>query len=126
MALRTIDAPGSPSSPFYAQAVDVLGAQRVLYTSGQVPAASDGTVPAGFEDQARLAWANLLSQLSAAGMTLDHLVKVTIFLADRAHLDAHRRIYDEVLGGRRIAVSTVFAGLVNEDWLVEIEGVAAV
>ena len=126
MPLRTIDSPNAPSSPFYAQAVEVSGLQRIIYTSGQVPATSDGTIPAGFEDQARLAWANLSSQVEAAGMTLDNLVKVTVFLADRTYRKACGSISDEVLAGRRIAFSTVCVGLLDKNWLLEIEGVAVV
>ena len=39
--------------------------------------------------------------LRAADMTLDNLVKVTIFLSDRKYIADYRRIRDEALGGRR-------------------------
>jgi enamine deaminase RidA (YjgF/YER057c/UK114 family) len=123
--LRPVDAEGAPSSPYFARAVEVTGARRLLYTSGITPTAGDRVAPEGFEDQARLAWANLLAQLIAAGMTPDNLVKVTVFLADRAHRAAAADIHDAVLAGRRVAVSTVIAGLVDARWLIEIEAVAA-
>jgi 2-iminobutanoate/2-iminopropanoate deaminase len=55
-----------------------------LYISGQAgidPAT--GALPAGdFEAEARQAFANLRTVLEAAGSGLDHVAKVTCFLAD--------------------------------------------
>ena len=125
MPARTIDAAEAPSSPFFAQAVEVTGARRILFTSGLTPTEGDWQVPEGFEAQAQLAWRNLFAQLARAGMTPDHLVKVTVYLADRAFRIPNANIYDAMLAGRRIAVSTIIAGLVDERWLLEIEAVAA-
>ena len=124
MMRREVDAPETPASPFYAQSLEVTGARRLLFVSGQVPS-RNGVVPADFETQARLAWANLFAQLRAADMGPENLVKVTIFLSDRQHVEGHRTVYDEVLAGRRITVSTVIAGLVETGWHIEIEGIAA-
>jgi enamine deaminase RidA (YjgF/YER057c/UK114 family) len=125
MMKREVDAPDVVSSPFYGQSVEVTEARRLLFVSGQVPWTIDRTVPDGFEEQARLAWSKLFAQLRAAGMGPENLVKVTIFLSDRAHVEGHRNVYDEVLAGRRIAVSTVIAGIVETPWHIEIEGIAA-
>lgn len=125
MIKREIDSPDVVSSPFFAQSVEIAEARRLLFVSGQVPMTKDRAVPEGFEAQARLAWANLFAQLRAAGMGPENLVKVTIFLSDRAHVEGHRNVYDDVLAGRRIAVSTVIAGIVESEWLIEIEGIAA-
>ena len=43
----------------YPQAVEVVGARRLLFVSGQIPVRADGTLPKEFKDQARLAWANV-------------------------------------------------------------------
>lgn len=125
MISRSVDATDAPASPYFAQAVEVVGARRLLYTSGLTPTEGDWVAPEGFEQQARLAWRNLFAQLTAADMTPDNLVKVTIFLADRAHRGASADVYDAVLEGRRIAVSTIIAGLADPRWLIEIEAVAA-
>lgn len=125
MKAVAVDAVDAPSSPYFAQAVEVTGARRVLYTSGLTPTEGDWVAPEGFAEQARLAWRNLFAQLAAAEMTPDDLVKVTVFLADRAYRSENADIYDEMLSGRRIAVSTIIAGLVDARWLIEIEAVAA-
>jgi enamine deaminase RidA (YjgF/YER057c/UK114 family) len=125
MDARAIDAADAPSSPYFAQAVEVVSARRVLYTSGLTPTEGDWVAPEDFASQARLAWRNLFAQLAAAGMTSDNLVKVTIILADRAYRGESADIFDAMLAGRRIAVSTIIAGLVDARWLIEIEAVAA-
>jgi enamine deaminase RidA (YjgF/YER057c/UK114 family) len=125
METRTVDAADAPSSPFFAQAVEVVGARRLVYTSGLTPTEGEWVAPESFADQARLAWRNLFAQLAAAGMSPDNLVKVTVILADRAHRSKNADIYDAILAGRRIAVSTIIAGLVDPRWLIEIEAIAA-
>jgi 2-iminobutanoate/2-iminopropanoate deaminase len=125
MNLRPINAPDAPPSVGYAQAMEVTGATRILYVSGQIPAARDGTVPESFEDQARLVWQNVIAQLRAADMTLDNLVKVTIFLSDRKYTADYRRIRQEVLQGRQIGLTTIITGIFDERWLLEIEAIAA-
>ncbi|MCC2690707.1 MAG: tdcF [Rhizobiaceae bacterium] len=126
MKLRSINAPDAPQPRGgYAQAMEVTAATRILYVSGQIPSAPDGNVPERFEDQCRLAWQNVIAQLAAADMTLDNLVKVTIFLSDRKHIPDYRRVRQEVLEGRQIGLTTIITGIFDEAWLLEIEAVAA-
>lgn len=126
MRLTPFNAPDAPQPVGgYAQAMEVTGASRILYVSGQIPAAVDGSVPERFEDQARLCWANVIAQLRAAGMTLDNLVKVTIFLSDRKYTADYRKVRIEVLEGRQIGLTTIITGIFDERWLLEIEAVAA-
>ena len=125
MAVRSINSEAAPESVGgYSQAVETRGTTRRLYISGQVPLARDGTLPSSFRDQARQVWANIEAQLAAAEMTLDHLVKATIFLADRAHILENREVRREVLGGRAPALTVIIAGIFDEAWLLEIEAIA--
>ena len=88
MQRRDINAPDAPAPvSAYTQAVEVTGATRTLYISGQVGIGPDGKVPDDIVAQSRLAWANLTAQLRAAGMTLDHVVKVVTILPDAADLE---------------------------------------
>ncbi|NGN39447.1 RidA family protein [Mesorhizobium sp. CGMCC 1.15528] len=126
MKLKPINAPDAPQpAGGYVQAIEVTGASRTLYISGQIPVAADGSVPEKFEDQARLAWQNVIAQLRAADMTLDNLVKVTIFLSDRKYTADYRRVRNEVLEGRQIGLTTIITGIFDESWLLEIEAIAA-
>jgi enamine deaminase RidA (YjgF/YER057c/UK114 family) len=125
MRTRVLEADdAAPAVGGYAQALEVTGAARTLYISGQVPVAADGSLAAGFAEQCRQAWANVEAQLRAAGMGLDNLVKVTTFLASRAHAMENREIRQEILGGRRVAVTVIVAGIFDEQWLIEIEAIA--
>ncbi len=125
MKTRSLNAPDAPAPVGgYAQAVDVTGAQRMLFVSGQIPVAKDGTVPNGFEAQCRQAWANLKAQLQAADMTLDNVVKITMFLADRKDGLVSRAIRQEMLGDRRPALTVIITGIFDAAWLLEIEAIA--
>jgi enamine deaminase RidA (YjgF/YER057c/UK114 family) len=124
-SLREIGAAGAPASPTYAQAVEVTGFSRLLFVSGQVPATPGGTVPADFAGQARLAWANLVAQLQAAGMGLDNLVRVTVYLSDRKYIADYRATRDTALGGRRVGLTCIVCDIFDPAWLLEIEGIAA-
>lgn len=126
MDIRSINANGAPAaSGSYAQAVDVRGCERLLFVSGQIPVAQGGDVPAGFDAQCRLVWRNVEAQLAAAGLGLDHLVKVTTYLSDRRYREANGAIRREVLGARTPALTVVIAGIYDEAWLLEIEAIAA-
>lgn len=124
--IRPLTGDGSPPvQGSYPQAVEVTGASRWLYLSGQIPVAPDGSLAADFTGQCRQVWANVETQLHAAGMTLDNLVKVTTFLASRDHALQNRQVRLEVLAGRQPALTVIVTGLFDEAWLVEIEAVAA-
>ncbi|MDQ6433045.1 RidA family protein [Mesorhizobium sp. LHD-90] len=125
MKLRPVNAPDAPTAPTYHQAMEVSGASRILFISGQIPVTTDGSIPENFADQSRLAWKNVIAQLTAAGMTLDNLVKVTIFLSDRKYIADYRSTRDEALGGRKVALTTIITGIFDENWLLEIEAIAA-
>jgi len=126
MPRRDINASDAPQPVGgYSQAVEVTGARRIVFVSGQIPVTTDNKVPAEFEAQGRQAWANLIAQLHAADMTLDNLVKVTIFLSDRKYIPEYRRVRQEVLAGRPTGLTTIITGIFDEKWLLEIEGIAA-
>lgn len=117
--------PIHPTGDAYAQACEVSGASRLLFVSGQVPADGEGHVPADYRSQYRLAWANVEAQLKAAGMGFGNLVKVTIFLSDRALIAQSAGLRKEILGEHSPALTIVIAGIYDAAWLLEIEAVAA-
>jgi 2-iminobutanoate/2-iminopropanoate deaminase len=112
-----------PASP-YSQAVEVTGASRILFISGQIGAEPDGTTPPSTAAQARLAWRNLAAQLAAAGMGFDNLVKVTTIIPDATDIPASRAARAEALGDRRPASTLIVGGLANPAWRIEIEAIA--
>jgi enamine deaminase RidA (YjgF/YER057c/UK114 family) len=121
--IESADAPKAVGG--YAQGVTLEGAKKLAFISGQIPVDRDGNVPSVFSAQARLAWRNVEAQLTAAGMSFDNLVKVTIFLGDRSHAVENRKIRQEMLGERTPALTVIITGIFDEAWLLEIEVVAA-
>jgi enamine deaminase RidA (YjgF/YER057c/UK114 family) len=66
------------------QGVEVTGAQRVLYLSGQTSNAADGS-PMHEGDlvaQFRLAWSNLKDALAAADMDPTNIVRLNMYTTD--------------------------------------------
>ena len=125
MQRRDLNAPDAPQPvAAYTQAIEVTGASRTLYISGQVGERMDGTMPADIGEQSRLAWQNLEAQLKAAGMTLDNLVKITTILPNHGDVAAARERRSAVLGDRRPASTLIVGGLANPAWKIEIEGIA--
>jgi 2-iminobutanoate/2-iminopropanoate deaminase len=113
-----------PPASAYSQAVEVSGATRTLFISGQLGTEIDGTTPPSIEEQATLAWRNLGFQLEAAGMTFDNLAKVTMYFREPDDIPASRPARAEALGNRRPASTVLIASLTNPAWKTEIEAIA--
>jgi enamine deaminase RidA (YjgF/YER057c/UK114 family) len=116
----------NPTGVSYAQAHLVENPTRWLFVSGQIPVDAKEEVPAAFEDQCRLVWRNVEKQLLAAGMNLQDLVKVTVFLSDRRYREANYKVRHDVLGGHSPALTIIIADIYDAAWLLEIEAIAAV
>lgn len=121
MKLKSI---GANTSNAFAEACEVSEFSRLLFVSGQIPQQGDH-IPEDYVSQYLLAWANVGCQLRAAGMTLDNVVKATIFLSDRELIAQSVGLRHSVLGDRTPAITIVLAGIYDERWLLEIEAVAA-
>jgi reactive intermediate/imine deaminase len=68
-------------------AADGLGTPAVdagdyLYVSAQWPRRQDGSVPTNFADQVRQSLQNIKSAIEAAGLNMDHVVYVQVYLQD--------------------------------------------
>ena len=114
-----------PMSGKYSHGVQVDGAQRMVFVSGQVPWGNEhGRVPETFEAQCRMVWRNVLAVLSEAEMGIRNLVKVTTYLSDRQYRALNAKIREEVLGDHAPALTVVIADIYAENWLLEIEAVA--
>jgi enamine deaminase RidA (YjgF/YER057c/UK114 family) len=123
---QRVDVPGvrEPAGGFV-HATIVPAGSDLLFISGQTPEDLDGSVPADFEGQARMAWRNVERTLEAAGFALDHVAKVNMYIRDRVYREANRVVRNEVLGDRRPALTVLVTDHWDEEWLIEIEVVAA-
>ncbi|MEQ1808428.1 MAG: RidA family protein [Terricaulis sp.] len=109
----------------FAEANEISNFSRLLFISGQVPSDANGKVPSDYPSQYRLAWSNIEAQLMAAGMALDNIVKVTIFLSDRSLVAESTGLRPAILGDGTPAVTIIICGIYHKSWLLEIEAIAA-
>ncbi len=104
-------------------------AGRTIYISGQVAWDAEGRVvgQGDFAAQTRQVFENLKAALAAASATLEHILKITVFVVDVSQVQTFRAIRDEYFGGDPPASSLVqVSQLVLPDLLVEVEAIAVV
>jgi enamine deaminase RidA (YjgF/YER057c/UK114 family) len=116
-----------PIVPFYSQGMEVAGAKRMLFVSGQVGMRPDGTPGDGIEEQAQLAVANLRAVLAEAGMTSANIVKNTIYLTDASLFEGFAKAAGASLPSPPPATTLLIVkALASPALLVEIEAIAVV
>ncbi|MBD2866031.1 RidA family protein [Paenibacillus oceani] len=98
----------------------------LIFTSGQIPLDSEGKlVEGGIEEQTHQVFRNLTGVLEAAGATLSHTIKATVFIKDMNQFATVNEIYASYFGEHKPARSTVEVARLPKDVLVEIELIAA-
>ena len=105
----------------YSQAIDC---GSFLVTSGQVPCAptTGAVVPGGIQEQTRQVFRNIKAIVEAAGLTMDNVVKTTVFLQHMSDFAAMNAVYAEFFTeGQYPARSAVEVGALPRGALVEIE-----
>lgn len=109
----------------YSHAIE---AGNLLFCSGQTPIdpATSQLVKGHIEEQTRQALANVAAVLKARGLTLQHVVKSTVFLKNFGDFQRMNAVYSEVFAGHKPARSTVEVSRLPMDCLVEIEVVAEI
>ena len=109
----------------YSQAVKANG---FLYISGQLPIvpATGEFVSSDVAEQAEQCVKNLIAILAEAGMTLDNVVKCTVFLTDIADFGRVNEVYAKYFKAPYPARSAFAITALPKGGLVEIEAIAAV
>lgn len=107
----------------YSQAVDC---GSFLVTSGQVPfdPATGEFVPGGIAEQTRQVLANIREVLAAAGLTMDNVVKTTVFLQNMGDFAAMNAVYAEFFTAEMPARMCYEVAALPMGALVEIDAVA--
>ena len=108
----------------YSQAIEVNG---FVYTSGQLPINSETGEFAGsdIKSQTEQSLKNVKAILEEAGLTMQNVVKTTVFLADMADFAAMNEVYSSYFSEPYPARSAVAVKTLPKAALVEIECVAA-
>ncbi|MDR2267427.1 MAG: RidA family protein [Christensenellaceae bacterium] len=97
----------------------------MIFLSGQLPLnAENGCMPDGIEEQTRQVLENIKFVLEAQSLSLESIVKTTVFLKDMSHFAKMNGIYDKYFRAPYPARSTVQVAALPKDALIEIECIA--
>jgi 2-iminobutanoate/2-iminopropanoate deaminase len=122
---QAISAPDAPNpAGAYSPA---LRAGDLLFISGQVPIdpATGQLVQGDAAIQARRVMDNLGALLKAAGLSFDHVVRTTVFLADMNDFAVMNEVYASYFTEPRPARATVQVARLPRDARIEIDAIAS-
>ena len=124
MERKAFTAAGAVSVGPYSHAVEAGG---FVYLSGQTPmdSTTKKLAEGGIAEQTKQCFVNLGNVLAAAGLTMDNVVKVTVFLTDMANFSAMNEVYKDQFTAPYPARSTVGVKELPLGALVEIEMTAS-
>ena len=107
----------------YSQAIKV---GNLVYTSGQIPInpATGNFVEGGIKEQTRQSLTNIKAILEGTGLSMNNVVKTTVFLADMNDFAEMNSVYAEFFSEPYPARSAVAVKTLPKGALVEIEVVA--
>ena len=128
---RFLNPPAIPAPRGYTHVVETVGPGRTIYISGQLGMTADGKFAGAagdFRAQAVQCFENLKSALAAVGATFEHVVKVTSYFVDIAHISIYLEVRDQYVDTAAPPASTAIqiAKLAHEGALFEIEAIAVV
>lgn len=121
---EVIQIPGAPAPiGSYSQAILVNG---TLYVSGQIPADPETgeLVTESIEASTHQVMKNILALVTEAGMTIDNIVKCSIFLKDLENFDSMDEIYASYFRSLPPARETVQVSRLPKDVDIEISCIA--
>lgn len=120
-AIATKNAPAAIGP--YSQAIEV---GDMVFVSGQLPVdpATGEFVPGGVRELTRRSLTNIKNILAATGLTMEHVVKTTVFLADMADLAEMNEAYASFFEGVAPARSAMAVKTLPKGARVEIECIA--
>ena len=107
----------------YSQAIEV---GNLVFTSGQLPIdPATGAFPeGGIKEQARQSLLNIQAILKEAGLTMNNVVKTTVFMADMGDFADMNGVYAEFFSEPYPARSAVAVKTLPKGAMLEIEVVA--
>lgn len=119
--IATTNAPGAIGP--YSQAIKV---GDMLFISGQIPVnPATGEIPEGITAQTQQSIDNIKAILAEAGMSMDNVVKTTVFLADMSLFVPMNEVYATNFTAPFPARSAVAVKELPKQVLVEIETIAS-
>ena len=125
---KTVEAAGAPAAigP-YSHAVLAGPGARLLFCSGQIPLDPDSgeLVGASAAEQARRCLENLRAVCEAAGTTLDHALRLTVYMTDLAAFAEVNDVYGSFFDADPPARVAVGVAQLPRGAYVEIDAIVA-
>lgn len=122
--MEVVNVPGAPDAigP-YCHAMKV---GNLMFCSGQTPLDPDTMqlVGTNIEEQTKRVLENLSIVLSGENLTLENVVKTTVYLKEMSDFQGMNKIYEEMFQGHKPSRTTISVKQNPLDALVEIECVA--
>src|SRR3954470_9043817 len=120
-----------PAPRGYTQVVETTGPGRTVYLSGQLGMTTGGVFAFAGDDfraQATQCFENLKAGLASVGAGFEHVVKITNFFVDMAHLPVFFEVRDRYVNTKAPPASTAIEikRLAREGALFEVEAVAVI
>ena len=116
----------APPFSNYSHGALVSADAEILFCSGQLGNAPDGTVPDGCKAQAQQCFANVEAVLRAAGMGLGDIVRINAYVTARDHMAPYMDVRNALFAEPYPASTLmIVSGFSRPEFVVEIEVVAA-
>jgi enamine deaminase RidA (YjgF/YER057c/UK114 family) len=120
-----------PATRGYTHVVETKSPSRTIYLSGQLGMTPDGKFagsPGDFRAQAVQCFENIQLALAAVGATFAHVVKITLYFVDMAHLPIFFEVRDRYVDIKNPPASTAvqIVKLAREPALFEVEAIAVI
>jgi enamine deaminase RidA (YjgF/YER057c/UK114 family) len=130
MTITRINPDTMYKNPAFTQVATVIGAAKLVFVGGQNAVDATGKIVGkDIGTQTEQAFKNVITALAAAGATMHHVVKMTVYVVQGNSIQegfaASARVDTGSAEPPTISVIIV-SGLANPECLVEIEAVAAV
>ena len=110
----------------YSHAVEVSNNSRLLFISGLNGYLADGkTMPDSFEEQGEIIWRHIGTLLKSAGMTYENIISLRIYLSSPEYDEPNVKLRMKYLGKNQPALTVISCQLLEPQWKLEIEAVAA-
>jgi enamine deaminase RidA (YjgF/YER057c/UK114 family) len=128
---RHINPPTMHATRGYSHVVETTGPCRTIYLAGQLGRLADGRfagAPGDFRAQAVQCFENVRTALAAVGATFEHVVKLTNYFVDLAHMPVYLEVRNCYVNTAAPPASTAIqiVKLAHEGGLFELDAIAVV
>ena len=116
----------SDPRPRYSQGILAEGG-RLLFIAGQTASDGQGNVvgKGDIKAQTRQVFENIKAVLEAAGGSFDNMVMTTTYITDRKYREGYNEVRRDIYKkDPPTSTLVIVSGLANEDYMIEIAGIA--